>query len=202
MKYGYEGADCSKLIKKYEISDNKIIITYLDGSVYTMPYSIENEKDILDLMLEQAKDRSKATTIFRQNSFGKHMLSLGAISSAGAISYFLGMSVIDMPSAKACCAAAGVALSACSLVEGAISLRYFDQIKELEKYDIYLSIREDIKLANKKKLFKGINKECNLYINTLDNFSLRDLKKIKKNLKSSIDFGYYIDYDRVYSLKK
>ena len=50
-----------------------------------------------------------------------------------------------------------------------------DEIKELKKYDIYLSIRE--KLKNKK--------EQKLTINTLDNFSLNDLEEIQTNLNST-----------------
>lgn len=203
MKYGYSGADYSDLIKNYKVVDNKIVISYLDGSVYDMPYTRDNEKLLIEFMLEQAIDRSEATTLFRENCLvlGKSMLALSAVTSVGAMSHFINMSTIDTPTVKACCATAGVGLSIFSLIEGGISWRYFDKVRELEKYDIYLSIRNDIRNASKKRLFEGVKRQEELNINTLDKFSLRDLKRINNNLKSCLDCAY-IDSDKARSLKK
>ena len=42
MKYGYANASTEKLIQNYKISHNKIVITFLDGSSYEIPFTKEN----------------------------------------------------------------------------------------------------------------------------------------------------------------
>ena len=63
MKYGYEGVELEELIQNYKTSNDKIIITFLDGSNYEIPLTEENEINLLNQMLEQAEERSKETSI-------------------------------------------------------------------------------------------------------------------------------------------
>lgn len=57
--------------------------------------------------------------------------------------------------------------------------------KEAQKYKMYLYSRDGIEdNIDNPNLFRGVkNKEKELNINTLDNYSLEDLKTIKSNLK-------------------
>lgn len=56
------------------------------------------------------------------------------------------------------------------------------KLKELEKYDIYLSMYEDLERnKNKFDMYRGIEKYENLNINTIDNFTLEEIKQIKNN---------------------
>lgn len=55
-----------------------------------------------------------------------------------------------------------------------------DEIKELEKYNIYLQIRTRLENINDPNLFNEIEKQKTyLNINTLDGYSLSDIKKLE-----------------------
>lgn len=59
-----------------------------------------------------------------------------------------------------------------------------DKIKELEKYDIYLEIRKQLEKITDSNLFDGVkSKEEVLNINTLDHYSLKDIKRVRDNLR-------------------
>lgn len=64
MKHGYEGSELGELIQNYKTSNDKIIITFLDGSNYEIPLTKENEIDLLNQMLEQAEERSRKSYIY------------------------------------------------------------------------------------------------------------------------------------------
>ena len=60
------------------------------------------------------------------------------------------------------------------------------QIEELEKYKLYLSIRKEIEDNFNQSTFKGIKFfDGNFNINTLDDYSLDEIKKIKYNLQKN-----------------
>lgn len=61
----------------------------------------------------------------------------------------------------------------------------YAEIKELEKYAIYLSIRAKLNNITDYRLFNGVkSQEILLNINTLDNYSLKDIRRIRNNLKN------------------
>ena len=55
MKYGYAYANLGELIRNYKVSNDKIIITFLDGSSKEIPFTEQNEAELLNEMLKQAK---------------------------------------------------------------------------------------------------------------------------------------------------
>lgn len=71
-----------------------------------------------------------------------------------------------------------------------------DEVKESEKHDIHLSIRESLEAIDNSNIFNGTKKqEMPLNINTLDGYSLSDMKKIRKNLKRREEYKSYFDKD-------
>ena len=71
-----------------------------------------------------------------------------------------------------------------------------DDVKESEKHDIHLSIRESLEAIDNSNIFNGTKKqEMPLNINTLDGYSLSDMKKIRKNLKRREEYKSYFDKD-------
>ncbi|MCI8778735.1 MAG: hypothetical protein HFI87_06270 [Bacilli bacterium] len=76
MKYGYDGISNDQLIKNYKISDNKIVITFLDNSNYEIALTKENENNLLNTMLEQAQDRDQSTILFNLQMKRKNILQL------------------------------------------------------------------------------------------------------------------------------
>lgn len=194
MKYGYEGAETGELIQNYKTSNDKIIITFLDGSNYEIPLTQENENDLLNQMLEQAQERSESSSLYDAKKrrikaliwtitqVGFTMLSIFNYFNADSKGKRIFNSVI-----------AGI--TALTVVIDGLSYKFSnDEIKELEKYDIYLSIRERLENANDPNLFNGIIKQgVQLNINTLDNYSLNDIKKIRDNLKRSEKYSSYFN---------
>ena len=196
MKHGYEGAESGELIQNYKTSNDKIIITFLDGANYEMPLTEENEIDLLNQMLEQAEERSKKSSIYDLKQKRKKALILAMMHVVGTASNILSPSIVDSKgiivsaSILCCITALGV------VYNGSYYKFKNDEIKELEKYDIYLQIRARLENINDPNLFNGIRKqEAPLNINTLDNYSLNDIIKIRDNLKRSEKYSSYFDKD-------
>lgn len=80
-------------------------------------------------------------------------------------------------------------------ISNSIIYKDYDQIiNELKKYNIYLSIREELeKNISEPNLFNWVkNQQEELNINTLDNYSLNDLIAIQKNLKRIKELSSYL----------
>ncbi len=175
MKYGYNNIPKKELIKNYKSSDDKIEITYLDGSKKVFPLTEEIKKSIISKMLLQAQERKNSKTLEKAMKEKKELL-LNIIGEVGVLA--LSLASYQMYNTDNIATLIGFfgGLTGLVIVREGIDYKFnADEIKELKKYDIYLSIRE--KLKNKK--------EQKLTINTLDNFSLNDLEEIQTNLNST-----------------
>ena len=194
MKYSYEGAETGELIQNYKTSNDKIIITFLDGSNYEIPLTQENENDLLNQMLEQAQERSESSSLYDAKKRRIKAL-IWTITQVG----FTMLGIFNYFNADSKCkrifASVIAGITALTVVIDGLSYKFSnDEIKELEKYDIYLSIREKLENANDPNLFNGIIKQgVQLNINTLDNYSLNDIKKIRDNLKRSEMYSSYFN---------
>ena len=62
MNFGYEGKEDKEIIKRYSKDSDKIVINFLDGSQYEIPYTCHNEEKLLDDMIEQAIERNQKAT--------------------------------------------------------------------------------------------------------------------------------------------
>ncbi len=56
MKFVVDKDLVKETIQNYTTSDNKIIITFFDGSTYELPLTEDNEKRILNEMVKQTQD--------------------------------------------------------------------------------------------------------------------------------------------------
>lgn len=186
MKY-FDEEERYKVIENYEIKNGKIIIKYLDGHKSDfLPYSIELEKNILKLMEEQAIKRDlkykEYLDALDKNSFSKKIKTgLWTIPSIAMLPFFYeAISTTSMyddvfTGLLFCVSVATLALNVKDLGRN-------NKVRnELIKYHIYLNIKEKLDKYDKEKVFSGVNKR-NLDINTLDNFSLKDIEKIRSNL--------------------
>ena len=197
MKHGYEGVEAGELIQNYKTSNDKIIITFLDGTNYEMPLTEENEANLLNKMLEQAEER-KELSIYDLNQKRTKAL-IWTITQVGCTALnILGASIADSKGMRVFASIVS-GITALNVVMNGLDYRFKnDEIKELEKYDIYLQIRTRLENADDSNLFNGIRKrkqETPLNINTLDNYSLNDIKKIRDNLKRSKKYSSYFSKD-------
>lgn len=201
MKYEIEGLKKEETIKEYKILNNSIIVTYLDGNLKAFPYTKENEMIIVNEMLKQAKYReSDLYGAYMSNKMGKAnsdtgwaftLFSLGFVSSVASTYLFADTPLISTPSSI-------VALAATlGIVDIRILCSYVSMLRDqkktskemddVDKYHLYLEIKEAIEHLPESKLYELYNgiksKASTLNINTIDEFSLKDLKKISDNLK-------------------
>ena len=187
MKYAYDGANKSEIIKKYEVKNNKIIVTYLDKKTNVMDYDKELENEIKDKMLEQAIERDNKydskLNYEKRSKYFNYYFALFGITILGFINWLKTSEV----SSKTINTIADLLL-----IYNFTLLRYVNSIVkkcdkleiDYEKYNRYLSIRKDlIRFINEKGLFDGIktNKDI-LNINSLDSYSTEDIKKLEENI--------------------
>lgn len=196
MKYGYKTDE--KLIRKYEIINNTILIIYLDGSTNTYFYTPEKEEEILNLMLKQAIERSECTYLLeeekrkRLNSILWILVEIGSISFNFCNSKDIDLSIEYRQLINYVCFAALISeLFKCKNAT--------DKINEFKKYDIYLSIKDELEslpIALQETI--GCN---NLNINLLDSYTLKEIRKMKKELaKIEIDREMFKKYEEEKSL--
>lgn len=194
MKYGYDGVSNDQLIKNYKISDNKIVITFLDNSNYEIALTKENENNLLNTMLEQAQDRDQSSILINLQMKKKKHLIIAIVDAVCTLFNAININTYSDSYAKIWYEFLFCMTLLCTIVNSAIYKDYDQIISELKKYNIYLSIREELeKNINEPNLFNGVkNQQEGLNINTLDNYSLNDLIVIQKNLKRIKEFSSYL----------
>ncbi len=182
MKYMYDFTN-RNLIKNYTVEGDKIIVSFLayDKKI-EIPFNEENEENLLKLMTHQAIERNNSDALFNvENDRIYNMVE------SIAMDFLVSLGVVNFVDSnlfwKVVIIMYEIAAASVIWFRGIDFKKYNEDIEELKKYDIYLSIENYLKALNSPKIFKGIkNKEDVLNINTLDNYSLKDIKKIRSNL--------------------
>ena len=196
MNYGYEGTELGELIQNYKTSNDKIIITFLDGTNYEIPLTEENEIELLNQMFEQAEERRKKSSIDDLKQKRKKALMWAMIQAGVTVLNMVDAFTTDSKGMRVFASFLGGITAAAVVVNGLDYQFSNDEIKELEKYDIYLQIRVRLENINDPNLFNGVERrEASLNINTLDSYSLSDIKKIRNNLNRSEKYSSYLDKD-------
>ena len=181
MKYGSGIIDYREVIDRYEITNDKIIVYYSNGRVREYDYTQEKENEILDLMLKLAIERDSTVNIERLESelkIYRFTLSLTTIITI--------MNLITCINDN-CKNKGFMTVSILTLLILAAIISYFtktkkDEINELKKYRIYLQNKHEIdKYINSKELYGNIDKEV-LSINSVDQYTYKEMKQIEKNL--------------------
>lgn len=187
MKFGYRGADLGELVSHYEISDDEIEVTFLDGSKANIPFTEENETKLLEYMIEQAEERRDNSKIYNVEgklkresiidlSFYLPVIAVSVYAMSRALHYDVQSRLIYETVYATACFNFGLSLYS-------EEKKRYEKYSELEKYDIYLAIREKLEEADDIRVFNGVKMTDNvLNINTLDNYSVKDMKKIRENL--------------------
>lgn len=172
MKYGYQGADSGELIKGYSIdnSNGTITIEFLDGTKFDTP--VEDLNRVKETMLQQAIERNESNELQNTKRTRTRCLRLACINSTLLLNFI----IINIESSyKLLDIMSSIGILTVLATEEFSLNRYSnltEKIKELEKYDIYLSIREKLEQL----------KDNELDITTIDNYSLKDLKQIRNQL--------------------
>ena len=178
MKYWYFSDEEQEIIKNYSVEDDKIIITYLDNSIKIMNNTKENFDMIINLMIEQATQYVLLDEAFNKKDLKtyKSIFGIGILylSTNGLLPL-----CFDVKDLRNIFIAFLVSGSILTIVSAFAMKETNNRINDIEKYKIFLQ------MINNNNLEKF---DSNLNINTLDNYSLKDIKNIELTLKRSKDF--------------
>lgn len=187
MKFWDEYCNKSEIIDNYEKSESSIIINYLDGSNYVLPLSKENENKIIDLMIKQAilRDCTKNFEDIQDKkkiTFQNQIVSGLATIAFGGIAFLANKNEKDLITFIA--SIETIISGITFIINGLAFMVNSEELNELVKYHLYLEYKERLdKEIDNINLFEGIRSNTILNINTLDNYSLDEIKKIIANLK-------------------
>lgn len=187
MKYWYDDDTLDDAIMCYRKMDDKILVYYFSGNVVAIKYKKEIEEELIYDMLRQAEERDKNISISDIKTFGlKSDIKLFTTISLG----FFGSMVANIPSIEESTRRifgwAAIISSIFAFLEEKKNNNIGKQIEEIEKYKLYLSMRKEIEDNFNQSTFKGIKFfDGNFNINTLDDYSLEEVKKIKHNLQKN-----------------
>ena len=195
MKYKIEGLDAAITIKKYEIKNGYIVLKMLKqnpkNAYYVTEHTEEAEEKTLDKMEKQSELRLETVDTAKLIS-EKRGASIGAIISiVTSIASGYTAHLISENIYKSILTSTTVATTALAAYYLSKRKRKNDEYKDYRKHSIYKNIKNPLKKIDDENLYNGVrsNEEI-LNINTLDNYSLRDLELIKDNIKRCREFGY------------
>lgn len=186
MKNGFNGMSDGQLISNFVESEGEYFIEFLDGAYYKVPISEDNKQSLINIMLNQATERNNSDAL--KNAKTKRVKTIIAICAEAIAS--AAMIIITQKSetniekivSTILASIAGIGV----IISGVKYRLNNSEIEELKKYGIYLSIRDRLEACNDPNLFNGVPEKADvLNINTLDNYSLRDLQMIRDNLERS-----------------
>lgn len=187
MKFWDEYCNKGEIIDNYEKSESSIIINYLDGSNYVLPLSKENENKIMDLMIKQAilRDCTKNFEDIQDKkkiTFQNQIVSGLATIAFGGIAFLANKNEKDLITLIA--SIETIISGITFIINGLAFMVNSEELNEIVKYHLYLEYKERLdKEIDNINLFEGIRSNTILNINTLDNYSLDEIKKIIANLK-------------------
>ena len=202
MKYKFGDYEKNRIIKNFELSekDGKRLITinFLDGNSYTLPNTFDNACKIEDKLKKQALERSTyqpypgvSLTQYLQNENSKYALfALFDMFSLTMMAYYSSNIKASTMSEIIGKIIAG-ALAAFILYDlNKIKNNYKEQ-KEIEKYDIFLAKEKVLFTESQLGNINLTERERKLNINNIYDYSLKEVKCLKKKLDISDTFASY-----------
>lgn len=169
MNYSYDNSRNNEIIKRYDIVDNKIIVTFIDGSSVEMDYSYLEK--IKKLMYKQALEREQMTDkselAYNKKKSFDWMLAQLSLTTLYTSSFLITDSIV----AKTLAIFLTGTSSILTISDGLEYKSLRKELNELEKYSLFLKMNKE----DQKKI--GIDR--------LDNLSLKDARKlVKKDIKN------------------
>ena len=177
MNFVSDKEDLSKIIKTYSVKGNNYSIEYMDGSESNFYCSNENlGKELRDTMIKQAIERQKSFDI---NFYDK-------LSTIDTTLLMFDLTILWPTLTYGNAKSISLVLLALGLAT-VTSTKINKTLKELKKYKLFLEMVDDVEYINKSDILKCVDFEP-IYlkpfdINTLDDYTYGDVKKINKELK-------------------
>lgn len=192
--YSLNYDEAKKFILSYKIDNGKIIAKLASGELYVIPYSEKNEKEVISIMEKQAK----CAKLKPFKNSDKILTILNPLILPLSIIIFLDKGGIYYGILLACMIESTIYYLTKATINAIKKrdikkLNYFLEHKEELNESIEKS--QNMKLSISKRAFKEIevqkseNKQP-FTINNIDNYSLKDLKKLKENIERISSFGF------------
>ena len=179
MNFSYNGVDTSKIIKKYQKQEFNYTIEYLNGDVSSFYSTNENEeKNIINTMISQIIEREKKMDINRLKSI-RNIALLFSLLSSGIISIMINRNNDEL-----------LLFPILGLTLSVKTYRNQSKlINELKKYKMFLELTKDNPMCSvDDELLDYIEfdkiHQTPLNINTIDDYSYEDVKKLFKKMQS------------------
>lgn len=199
--YSLNYEDSKTFILNYKIEDNQIIVNLASGEEYIIPYSLENEKKLLEQMKEQVIDSDvfKSKQEKRFSVAWKWAIWSGAMLVFNAVALATGSS--SLPIVNGICAGWFVFDTTYRVYSMIDSKK---KIKDVNKNRMFLNneelLNEKVKsnqniLSNTntktKELVASTPEDAQVFsLNTMDKIKYQELKTILENIKRDEQFGF------------
>lgn len=194
--YSLNDDDSKKFILSYKIENGEIVAKLASGELYTIPYSEENENEIISRMEEQA-ERAQPTPF-------KPFEIICAILESTTLPFAISNFVNNVRLSN------GIVLTGVVIGTIETSIRviiYAIEKRDIEKLNYFLDNKEELnkiavkltsenmKLGVSKKAVSEIElqrseKKPPFTINNIDIYSLSDLKAVRANAERILTFGF------------
>lgn len=185
MNFGYIGASDKDVIKCYKIDGDDLIVTYIDGSVKKFYATKQAEENIIKKMFLQALERNdscKLKSRYKSKEIALRNLCLSSCYTlllVAITSY--NYSKYNHPIEH------GVFTTLTCLTAGTVIYNAYELYKENKKDEEIKKYRIMLNLVNKYQELKNtpgikLDNDKILGINTIDNFSLKEVQRIRKDL--------------------
>lgn len=200
--YSLNKEEQEKFILNYEKNDNKIVINYADGSNYSVPFTSDNERKILNRMKEQigkvAPFKEKVENEISKFKIISAVVPVGAFITSGFILNFLSINFFPILmegyilQAILSFVASLISTIPCSVIYN----RKMRLLEDIEKNQLYVEREGDVKrglvnpnvLENVPELRKNGLEEVN--INIIDDLKKEELEEVLKYLEIEDEFSF------------
>lgn len=208
--YSLNPEERKQFITSYRIKNNEIIVKLASGENYVIPYNEQNEKKVLSRMEKQAENttdiknklsksngKSRVFLLWSAALFTFLFLPAILLGQASVITY-LGVSVTLL----------NIVLYSCGLI--------FNKLKQrdIAKQKYFLEHRQELNdnVNNNKNMLLGLSKKAKKQIeqapverpvfdiNTIDSYSLKDIKTLRDNIQRELAFGFNQEQDQEQSI--
>lgn len=187
-------------ILSYTIVDNNIIAKLATGEKYVIPYNETNEKLVLSRMEEQAKNTGVLERKIRKvlnKSVGCLVFGVGVLS----------VDVLLLMGGKLSWLCVGLGCATCVLLATEIVFTNI-LLNDIKKANYFIAHKKLNKIVRKNKnILLGVSKNAVKQIeqtpvgktvfdiNSIDNYSLSDLKRLRENIERDYEFGFVNDQE-------
>lgn len=199
--YSLNYEDSKTFILNYKIEDNQIIVNLASGEEYIIPYSLENEKKLLEQMKEQVLDSDvfKSKQEKRFSVAWKWAIWSSAMLVFNAVVLATGSS--SLPIVSGLCAGwfvFDITYRVYSMIDSK------KKIKDVNKNRMFLNNEELLneKVKSNQNILSNTNTKTKEFVastpedaqvfslNTMDKIKYQELKTILENIKRDEQFGF------------